>query len=719
MLMALEKWLLHLGQSLPGALDQVLVEILRNSDSASLSAVVASCAIAYPHSAGEALLVLLSARDYIQLDLARAVSESSAQSLNDTFPGINPNDKIHYLERSESNQLVHRRNDLEAAIRSLQFGPLRVRVHAILDRHLAGLPVPESRNESDLIWQLAISRMDMRQFTATEVAQPAAEDDKGGQQGPQKKMLLFEPKLADPELQEMVKESGEEHQARNRLLGLLMWGMRAFEGKLSSEEGDQWKERLALSKEIDRSHDAELGVRNGPGVVAAVCVRDHWPDMSPDEREWCINVLCDEVMLHADNWSILARTQHHSMSADRSSASVLGLLLAKEISEPASARVREAFAVAITHPVKDVTWYATSGINSELWLASPSVVQKCIHAIATHEQLVEQAFERNQRRYFKEGEAEKINASIVSEIRKSFWTARADSNNVIGEIKIGSRTGLDALARILTIYSVIPNDPDASIAFERASKMLVAEWDSDDRNPGQRHERRYEFEQTISDRIVRFAMRTNRESATTILRPITDAVDRHAREVSAFLRELLSKEDQEPNTPQYWYLWGLFAERIKLAKWLPHLGEEHSEGDGIVSAVFLNTRWKEGVRHWRSLEGYAQNIDSLFSALPPTSIVLDRYLRFLYDIGERSLPAAFLLISQALQNGKADEMLADSETIFVLEVILQRHVYGRPIELKKDKLLRTAVLEILDLLVENGSSAAFRMRDDFVTPVAG
>jgi len=28
------------------------------------------------------------------------------------------------------------------------------------------------------------------------------------------------------------------------------------------------------------------------------------------------------------------------------------------------------------------------------------------------------------------------------------------------------------------------------------------------------------------------------------------------------------------------------------------------------------------------------------------------------------------------------------------------------------------VLSLLDILVEHGSSAAFRMRDDFVTPVA-
>ena len=65
-------------------------------------------------------------------------------------------------------------------------------------------------------------------------------------------------------------------------------------------------------------------------------------------------------------------------------------------------------------------------------------------------------------------------------------------------------------------------------------------------------------------------------------------------------------------------------------------------------------------------------------------------------------------------------MLRESNTVFMLEVLLQRHVYARPLELKGfgDPALREAILYVLDVLVESGSSAAFRMRDDFVTPAA-
>lgn len=158
---------------------------------------------------------------------------------------------------------------------------------------------------------------------------------------------------------------------------------------------------------------------------------------------------------------------------------------------------------------------------------------------------------------------------------------------------------------------------------------------------------------------------------------------------------------------------------MKRAKWVSRLDKDrHPDGTDLLSAVFLTLYWKDDVRHWRFLDGYAHLVHALFEALPPTSIVLDDYARFLYHIGERSLPDAFVRVAAALRRGNAQKMLAMSNTVFTLEVLLQRYVYGRPLELKRDHRIRDAVLFILDCLVESGSSAAFRMRDDFVTPAA-
>ena len=213
-------------------------------------------------------------------------------------------------------------------------------------------------------------------------------------------------------------------------------------------------------------------------------------------------------------------------------------------------------------------------------------------------------------------------------------------------------------------------------------------------------------------------MRTSYESANSVLEPILGAIDRHPREIHWIIQGLTGIEDRMPNTPHYWYLWELFANGVKRAKWVTGLSDDHDHpfGSEILSTIFLSSWWKESVRHWKSLEGHAHHVHALFEALPPSWIVLDSYVRFLYHIGERSLPEAFGRIANSLKAGTAQTMIADRNTVYLLEVLLQRHVYGKPLEVKRNPTVRQAVLYILDTLVENGSPAAFRMRDDFVTP---
>ena len=207
-------------------------------------------------------------------------------------------------------------------------------------------------------------------------------------------------------------------------------------------------------------------------------------------------------------------------------------------------------------------------------------------------------------------------------------------------------------------------------------------------------------------------------SAIKILQPILDATERHPGKVCKLIRGLASTEDRQPNTSQFWSLWKLFADRVRQARWLAQIDDQHAAGAEMISAIFLGNYWKQEIRHWRSLEGYSENIDSLFEDLPSSSTILDTYIRFLYEIGEQSLPDAFILIAERLKEGDPKQMMEKGNTVFHLEDLLQRYVYWRPLELKHQKDLREAVLFLLDSLIEIGSSAAFRMRDDFVTPIS-
>src|SRR5262249_3568514 len=145
LLMALERWLLEFAEARPGELDAILLHVLRQSNSGALTAVVASVATAFPHSAGETLLVLLGSPLCILLDRHRFASESQASSrMLALMPRLNSRNQVYEEERKEADSLTHRGRDLEAAIANLQLGQLAARVHELLDRHRAAMrPVAE------------------------------------------------------------------------------------------------------------------------------------------------------------------------------------------------------------------------------------------------------------------------------------------------------------------------------------------------------------------------------------------------------------------------------------------------------------------------------------------------------------------------------------------------------------------------------------------------
>lgn len=717
LLMAFEKWLLDYAKSHPEGLDAVLLEILQRSDSAALAAVVASVATAHPHRSGEALLVLLSVQDYVEIDRSRMASEHQTSTLTGLFPTLHAETKIYEEERKKSNELPHRRQDVEAAIANLQLGPLAPRVHAIIDHYIAALPAPEKRDKEDLTWQLALHRMDFRQYDVAETKTAESETPAADGEVPQNNYIRLEPKPPAPEVQQLIDESTKSLGEMNARLGVYNWGLQIFRRDSGSAEPAQWQEKLASAQGMDRAAEQPDNSRNAPGFVAAVCIRDHWDEMSPEEKDWCVDVICSEISRHADQRGTIYRLQRFSMLADRPCAFVVPLLLSRTLTETQTPRVRQAFVVALTHPIDEVRWYATWGIDNKFWAANPALALRAVNAIATEAALVDH--DRNTeatKRYDKRRTPDLIFAAAAEDVRRRFWSDGAIAQDAHVMLDIVEVFGAEAHAKVLTILGRVPNEPLAVAAHRRASEDLVECWNRKHDRSRERRDRNFHTEQAISDCIQQFVMRASDADAEQVLQPMLEQVDLHPREVHNVIQGFTTTEDSNPNTPHYWFLWNLFAEQVKRAKWLAHLDSEHPHGSEVLSTIFLTAWWKDNVRHWRSVEGYAHNVDALFDALPPVWIVLDSYVRFLYHIGERSMPAAFVRIASALRRGNPADMLRESSTLFMLEVLLQRHVYARPLELKREPALREAILYLLDVLVESGSSAAFRMRDDFVTP---
>ena len=716
MLMALERWLLDVSKARPDELDAALLDILQRSNSAALTSVVASVATAFPHVSGQALLVLLSSPECIRLDLQRTVMESQG-----TLVGFNQHrveDRIYEIERKEMHTLAHRRHHIENAIVNLQLGPLAGRVHEILDQHRGMLPSVSEQTEDDRIWRLSMHRMDIRRYSIAEATTGSDSSTEATSADPARSQVLLSPKDPEPDIKTMMDESAAKFDVSSSGIGLLMWALCVFEKKdAGTYDPGKWRQRLnqARTMEGNTTEDESADLyRGGPGIVAAVCVRDHWQEMSCDEQNWCVEIVCSEVMRHADVWNHFARCQISGMSADRPCASVVALLVGKSLSMTRQSHVRQALVISLTHSIDEVKRYAAQGVAEYLWSIDRTLAMRCVQALATEATLIDQARDREAARPFDQRrQIADLSAEAAVAIRQRFWS-EGIADDAYRRLDIRKEFGASANVLVLTMLGRVPTDSVAVAAFTRTAHTLVEWWNLD--NEPERH---YEAEFEVTELLSNFAMHTSDDAVGMVLQPLLDAIDRHPGDVCRVVENLVVIEDRCPITSRFWAVWNLFADRVRRADWLTRLDDrEYSIGNEILYVIFLGTNWKENVRHWRSVKGYANYVHALFEDLPPSTIVLDAYIRFLYHIGEQSLPDAFVRVANRLRPGNIQRMLRKTNTVFMLEVLLQRHVYGRPLELKRDRLIREAVLFLLDTLVEQGSSRAFRMRDDFVTPIS-
>jgi hypothetical protein len=717
MLMALERWLIELAEARPQQLDKVLLGLLQRSSTGAVTAVVASVATAFPRFAGETILTLLQEPMFILLDRQRVAGESG--------PRLRPDSPLFAQERREADERPHRARDLENAVANLQLTPLASRVHTLLDRHRAELPPDNEQEELHRIWRLALHRMDLRQYSVADDAEEPIQSADGRQQAAPSQSVRLDLNPPEPDIQAMVEESSTRLRIVNVRLGLQLWGEHVFRREDSAKyDPREWSEKLRAAQAPDvkgsDTEERQLG-SGGPGYVAAVCVRDHWEELSDEDRRWCIDVVCSELAKDADSWNQFARSQKYESSADRPAACVVSSLVGHPLPEPQRSRIRKSFLLALTHAVDEVRSQAAAGVGLHLWSMDAALTRRCLDAIATEARLVQQSWAATRKSpYGKRRQLDTIEQEAAATIRNRFDDDSLIQPDAHQALDVGDFIGAEAQLRILMILAHAPGEAITEACFHRAAETLVRWWDSDEarRRKGEtRQDRDHDTATATSELLVSFAMQVSNEVAERVLCPVLEAIDRHPDHVHWLIHKVIIAEDRHRNTDHFWFVWQLFAQRIHRARWLTRIDDEHPIGGPMISAVFLGSFWSDHIRHWRSLEGHVQRIHELFEQLPPGSTVLNDYVRFLYQIGEQSLPEAFTRIADRLQAGNADQLLAPQDTILRLEMLLQRYVYGKPLELKRQRALRESVLLLLDLLVDTGSSAAFRMRDDFVTPL--
>ncbi len=703
--LALEKWMLDVaGQGID--LTSLARNILSRSNNVAISAVVASVAMAYPDSLGDVPLAFLRVREFFELDSHRFVADMSpVSSMLGSF-GLNDLQRIHRAERVASDALPHRRRNLEWLTQQLQAGPLRGRVWTIIEDHKSRLPAAEKQKEADKLWRLRLHRIDLRNFT------PTQELDDG--------KILYTPLPPDADIAEVIQKSQPRLKSNMEAIGLGTWADSVFEGsKPEVFDPGRWREMLNEAQKLETEQAKRQGAdswmyEGGPAYVAAVCTRDHWQELNAAEKEWCRELLLSRIMVDVTNDT--ERVQRFSRGGSRAAARVLPLLL-DGADDSTRQRLYQGIAVGITHSVDEVREYTAMSIGSYLWDRDADLASACIAGLFD----LSEAERRRYGRFRRRGFASSVNfrdsiSTDIASIRARIRSAVPLQERRRYRLSIAETFSSHILPLVAAIISAQQARPLAQKLWTQIAESLAHSWKRYERYDRRRS---HEVEASLKVQVSNFVVRCDPAVALRLWRPFSVSIPDHADEVAEIFHELIRAEDRVHEKSTFWTLWKETETRILAVSNVAELvSDERGDLTKLASALLLDIPWKEEAKEWEPLRAHESKIRDFVNKVGSAPPICRSFIRLLDSIGNFLLPDALGWLDDCLRIGDGAITLNDRDSLFRLSRILTPPVFGQTNILRKTPALRDAVLKILDAMVDQGSSSAFRMREFLITPAA-
>lgn len=711
-LMALEAWLIEQCEK-DEDICPILDIILIKSNNVALSAVVASVALAYPNEVGASAFPLLRCREFIQVDLQRMLYDQ--QQLSSMLFGLPtlPKNELYQNERKTSNSLPHRKLDLEGLAVQLQTGHFKEEMKEIIDEHYSVLPPREEQSEADKLWRIALQRMDVRGWEVKEQL------DDG--------RVAVGPASLEEDLQQIVDTTTQDQIPLQKAARLSSWGMSVF----NREEGAQtktgeWREYLSEAIDspantqatddptVQRIHDG------GISYIAAVCIRDHWDDLTDSQRKFCIDTVINSISENADTDDHTTVVSRSITDAAKPAAMILPLVYSKSLDVDTRNRVENALLLSLTHACHEVVECAGIGVGTYLWGENAELAGRCAALCVQRAEIFRELSERNYAQPYEErvdGLQVIHNANL--QLRQIAHTIEPVDERQFVSLNIEVSEHWREFRLLLRLLGNPASGQLGRAFMKHVAEQLVKTWQAQEENRSRDYQHlNYELEIDSVRCLARLCVQISHHDALEICRTILNATQSLPDKVADFIKETILGANSGQDDEVFWHIWHETKVRALPADWVNHLASRYPRGGELIRILFLNLCWNDGVRHWRPLEGNWQRIDELFMALPACRIVTEAYLYYLFYVGRRGLLNAIRCIHEKLYENTDPSILYNSNTSFYLESLLGGIIYTRPAILKNEKQLRESVLWILDSMVDLGSSAAYLMRDDFVTPIS-
>lgn len=696
-LMALEERLLIEVKDQPNVISRVLEIILEQGESSFTTGVVAGVLIAHPELATENLLSILKCPSFFSDDIARSVQEASTLAIRGGHDGL---DDARQQERIASNRLPHRHRHLEDLALQLQFNrpDLREHIYRILDIHLEALRNAEEVPDG---WRMALKRMDAR---GLKLGEPVGDGN----------WVPLEIANLDPELQLASEKAQAGMQRMNRIAAVRIWTA-TVTGRFSTAEpgtAERFSSPTALYEEFlrlcDEAQENEIGMLAGLEEELACALIRKWPIDTSPALQWARTFILERASIREDKDAWLRRDP--SMGELRAHT-----IISLASVNPSLPKTVEALVNIVTEPMWKLRRAAAKAISNELRSKQPELAEVLTTGLAQYAEALDTTIKL----------APPRTRDFVDEARAVTTKTLSDA---VREMKSDVRPSPKSLAAArewtIALDAACSETPDTW----RVQSLVTLARLMADQEEGPRVRRGdpdhvdFEARWELGDLIATELM--ERPYADSPLFQTLDYCLEKAPELGErILDSVLGKcmSQEFANSTAFWQVWDRATAKVFSDKSLRIKGRRtYSRLDKVLKTLLLcSMPWPE---IWHDLDLFKSRphfIASCLTAIGDSRAGLENLLRLMTGVGRVSaVPSALPQLRNALGKAPAD-LFDDGNSLWYAEIICRVAVHEHREALIRDINLRKATLDILDRIVDAGSSLGFQLRDYLATsPIA-
>jgi hypothetical protein len=575
---------------------------------------------------------------------------------------------------------------------------LRDGIFAIFDKHIEDLngakDVPDG-------WRMGLKRMDARGM-------------KFGEPVDDGKYVPLEIANLEPELKQVSDEAQSRSQLLNRLAALRLWAGAITQPTLTS--APEAADRFSSSSEVYEEFQRLLEEVKGPGEAMLLGLDEdlpcaliqRWPTDTSEALQWAKNYLLDATSKRLDNDAWVRR----SPATGELRAKTLILLASVD---PGNPKLPASLANIITEPVWKVRRAGALAISEVLRPKQPQLADSLTTALALYAEALDTTIgaARRRGRDFVEVARDATSKALVAALTGGKLPPRPSPKSLaaVKEWTIAldaARSETPEIWRVQALITLV------HLMADQEGKPRVDRYDPDYVD----FEARWEVGDLLaSELLVQGTDKT----------PSFEALDyciEHGPELSERVLESTlrgSMKQEYANADAFWRVWDRAAAKLLSDESLrTRTRRVYSRNEKPLAVLlFQSIPWVKTFHDLPLLRNRPHFVADCLVAAGDSWHALEQLLALMAGVGRATaVPSALVQLRDAIAKAPAD-LFNDGSSLWDAETVCQAAVHGHRQALLRDVTLRQATLDVLDRLVDAGSSLAFQLRDYLATSSPG